>query len=69
MAITWNAHRRVEYLHLQNRSVYDPHPKNPKGEIHEDWGMISYDKSRKHFFFRQFHVDEETEIGFSEIRS
>ena len=46
-----------KYLNVQNRSVYDPQPKNPKGEIHEDWGMISYDKSRKQFVFRQFHVE------------
>ena len=46
-----------KFLHVQNRSVYDPQPKNPKGEIHEDWGMISFDKSRKQFVFRQFHVE------------
>jgi hypothetical protein len=46
-----------KFLHVQNRSVYNPQPKNPKGEIHEDWGMISFDKSRKQFVFRQFHVE------------
>ena len=46
-----------KFLHVQNRSVYDPQPKNPKGEIHEDWGMISFDKSRKRFVMRQFHVE------------
>lgn len=46
-----------KFLHVQNRSVYDPQPKNPKGETHEDWGMISYDKSRKQFVMRQFHVE------------
>lgn len=46
-----------KYLHVQNKSTYDPQPKNPKGEIHEDWGMISYDKARKQFVFRQFHVE------------
>jgi len=46
-----------KFLHVENRSVYDPQPKNPKGEIHEDWGMISFDKSRKQFVFRQFHVE------------
>jgi hypothetical protein len=45
------------FLHVQNRSVYEPQPKNPKGEIHEDWGMISFDKSRKQFVFRQFHIE------------
>lgn len=46
-----------KYLHVQNRSVYDPQPKNPKGEIHEDLGMISFDKSRTQFVFRQFHIE------------
>lgn len=46
-----------KFLRVQNRSVYDPQPKNPKGETHEDWGMISFDKSRKQFVMRQFHVE------------
>ena len=45
------------FLHVQNKSIYPPQPKNPKGEVHEDWGMISFDKSRKQFVFRQFHVE------------
>ena len=45
-----------KFLHLESRSVYDPQPKNPKGGIHEDWGMISFDKSRKQLVLRQFHV-------------
>lgn len=46
-----------KFMHVENRSVYDPQPKNPKGEIHEDWGMIGFDKGRKQFVFRQFHVE------------
>jgi len=46
-----------KYLNVQSRSVYDPQPNNQKGEIHEEWGMISFDKSRKQFVFRQFHVE------------
>jgi hypothetical protein len=42
---------------VQNKSTYDPQPKNPKGEVHEDWGMISFDKGRKQFVFRQFHIE------------
>lgn len=38
-------------------NTYDPQPKNPKGEVHQDWGMISFDKSRKSFVLRQFHVE------------
>ena len=46
-----------KYLNVQSRSVYDPQPNNPKGEIHEEWGMISFDKTLKQFVFRQFHVE------------
>ena len=46
-----------QFIQVQNRSVYDPQPKNPKGETHDDWGMISYDKARKQFVLRQFHVE------------
>jgi hypothetical protein len=46
-----------KFMHVHNVSIYEPQPKNPKGEIHEDWGMIGFDKSRKQFVFRQFHVE------------
>lgn len=46
-----------KYLNVRSRSVYDPQQKNPKGEVHEELGMISFDKSRKQFVFRQFHVE------------
>lgn len=46
-----------KFLQVQNKSTYAPQLKNPKGEVHEDWGMISFDKSRKQFVFRQFHVE------------
>ncbi|HKY28566.1 MAG TPA: hypothetical protein VJM12_11570 [Pyrinomonadaceae bacterium] len=46
-----------KYIQVRNRSQYDPQPKNPKGENHEDWGMISFDRGRKQFVLRQFHVE------------
>jgi len=46
-----------KFLHVQNRSVYEPQAKNPRGEIHEDWGLLSFDKGRKQFVLRQFHVE------------
>lgn len=46
-----------KFLHVQNKSTYYPQPKNPKGEVHQDWGMMSFDKGRKKFVFRQFHVE------------
>ena len=46
-----------KFLQVQNHSVYDPQPRNPKGEVHEDWGLLSFDKSRKQFVLRQFHTE------------
>jgi hypothetical protein len=45
------------YLQVQNLGVYEPQPANPKGERHEDWGLISHDKKRGTFVWRQFHVE------------
>jgi hypothetical protein len=45
------------FLQVRNRSTYAPQEKNPKGEIHDDQGMVSYDRKRKRFIYRQFHVE------------
>lgn len=46
-----------KFLQLKNKSVYLPQEKNPKGEIHEDLGLYSYDKKQKKYVYRQFHVE------------
>ena len=46
-----------KYLQAKNKSTYPPQEKNPKGEVHEDWGLFSYDRSRKQFVLRQFHIE------------
>jgi hypothetical protein len=46
-----------KFLFVQNKSIYDPQEKNPEGEIHEDWGVISYDRARETYVFRQFHIE------------
>ena len=46
-----------QFIEVKNESVFKPTEKNPKGEIHTDWGLISFDKQRKVFVFRQFHVE------------
>ncbi len=46
-----------KFLQLKNKSVYPPQEKNPKGEVHEDLGLYSYDGQRKKFVLRQFHVE------------
>jgi len=46
-----------KYLQAKNKSTYPPQEKNPKGEVHEDLGLSSYDRGRKQFALRQFHIE------------
>ncbi len=46
-----------KFIEVKNKSTYAPSTNNPKGEVHEDHGFISYDKSRKAFVLRQFHIE------------
>jgi len=48
---------RDQFIEVRNKSTYPPQERNPKGEVHEDIGYISYDRSRKAFVLRQFHVE------------
>jgi len=45
------------YLLVKNIARFEPQEKNPKGETHEDWGIFSFDRNRKAFVLRQFHVE------------
>jgi hypothetical protein len=48
---------RGRYLELRETSVYDPQPANPKGERHDEIGLISFDRIRKKIVWRQFTVE------------
>ncbi len=66
-----------KYLEVRNKSTYPAQPQNSKGEVHEDWGMISFDRARKKLILRQFHIEgfvnqyavEETGDGFVRFTS
>jgi hypothetical protein len=45
------------FIRVRNRSEYPPQERNPKGEVHEDEGFISFDRARKKLVLRQFHVE------------
>jgi hypothetical protein len=45
------------FIESRTRVTYPPQEKNPKGEVHEDIGLISYDRSRNAFVLRQFHKE------------
>jgi hypothetical protein len=44
-------------IEARHRGVYPPQPANPKGEVHEDLGIYSFDSSAGVTRFRQFHVE------------
>jgi hypothetical protein len=46
-----------KFIEVNNKSTYPPTEKKPSGEVHEDLGIISYDKGRKTFVLRQFHIE------------
>lgn len=46
-----------KFIEVINKSTYPPTEKQPKGEVHEDKGYISYDKMRRKFILRQFHIE------------
>lgn len=45
------------FLRMTTRSEFKPQEKNPKGEIHEDLGLFSYDQGRKAFVLRGFYAE------------
>ncbi len=46
-----------KFINVKHKSTYQPQAKNPKGETHEDWGYISFDRARKVYVLRQFHIE------------
>jgi hypothetical protein len=48
---------KKKYIEVKNMSTYPPSDKYPGGEVHEDYGYISYDRMRRTFVLRQFHIE------------
>jgi hypothetical protein len=48
---------RDRFIEARNTATYPAQEKNPKGEVHEDVGFISYDRARTRLVLRQFHVE------------
>jgi len=59
----WNVEREYRlilgdrFIEARNQSTYAAQEKNPKGEVHEDRGIFSWDRARRRFVLRQFHVE------------
>lgn len=48
---------RGKFLEARSTVTYSAQGKNTKGEVHEEFGLYGYDRSRKKFVLRQFHVE------------
>ncbi len=46
-----------KFLQMKTRAVFEPQPKNPQGEVHEDLGIFSYDQARRLLVLRGFYVE------------
>jgi len=46
-----------KFIYTSNKSIYLPQGQNPEREVHEDWGIISHDKQRKLYAYRQIHIE------------
>jgi hypothetical protein len=46
-----------KFLQVKGKTVYEPEDQNPEGEVHEEWGVFSYDKNRKQFVLRQINAE------------
>ena len=46
-----------QFIEVRSRSVYAPQESNLSGEVHEELGLISYDKVRSCYVLREFHVE------------
>jgi len=45
------------FIQIRNRAVYEPQEANPDGEVHEDLGLLGFDKLRGKYVLREFHVE------------
>lgn len=46
-----------KFLKMTTKSKFEPTEKNPKGEVHEDMGVFSYDGFRDKVVLRSFHSE------------
>lgn len=50
------------YIFLHNQSSFPPSEKNPKGEVHRDIGVFSFDSVSNEVIFRSFNIEGFTNI-------
>ncbi len=45
------------FIEVRNTSRWAPVPPHATGEVHEDRGFIGFDRARRRYVYRQFHVE------------
>ncbi|MFQ6108780.1 MAG: hypothetical protein ACE5L7_04425 [Candidatus Aminicenantales bacterium] len=46
-----------KFLQMKTKAIFEPPEKNQEGEVHKDFGILSYDRFRKKFILRGFYVE------------
>jgi hypothetical protein len=46
-----------KFIHVTNRSVFEPRGEETSGEVHENMDFYSFDQAREKVILRQFHVE------------
>jgi hypothetical protein len=50
------------YIMEKNQSTFPKTDKNPKGEVHKDIGIFSYNSNKKEIIYRSFNIENFTNI-------
>jgi hypothetical protein len=45
------------FLEVRSKTVFPPKAGQQSGEVHEDWGMFNFNKTRGKLMLREFHVE------------
>jgi hypothetical protein len=59
---TYSYELNKNYIVQKNQSSFPKTEKKPKGEVHRDFGVISYNSNNSSIVFREFHVEGFTNI-------
>jgi hypothetical protein len=43
-----------QFLEIKGQSVFEPQESNPSGEVHEELSLVSYDRVRSRYVYREF---------------
>ncbi len=59
---TYSYELNKNYIFQKNQSSFPKTEKKPKGEVHRDFGVMSYNSNNSSIVFREFHVEGFTNI-------